>query len=118
MSKMKLDWDKWLYGLGSAIISGGSAAVTGGIVSALAFKVDVTTMAGAFKIVGVMFAQFLVAGAFGMFFFFKQSPLPPVETETTETVRQSSDARGNTMSEASKTVTTTPVAQTTESKTP
>jgi uncharacterized protein YneF (UPF0154 family) len=44
--------------------------------------------------------------------------LPPVETETTETVRQSSDAQGNQMSEASKTVTTTPVAQTTESKTP
>ena len=34
---MKLDWDKWFYGLGSAIVGGGSSAVVGGIVSGIAF---------------------------------------------------------------------------------
>lgn len=74
---MKLQWDKWLYGLGSAIVGGGSSAVVGGIVSVIAFHVDVTTWAGAVKIMSVMAANFTVAGVFSMFFFLKQSPLPP-----------------------------------------
>lgn len=73
---MKLRWDKWLYGLGSAVIGGGSSAVVGGFVSVVAFKVDVTTMAGAQKIMAVMFANFAVAAFFSLFFYLKQDPLP------------------------------------------
>ena len=117
---MKLGWDKWLYSLGSGVIGGGSGAVVAGLSAMLLApqEFNVTSWHGVGKAVSMMVACFFINGFIAMFFFLKQSPLPPVETETTETVRQSSDARGNTISEASKTVTITPVAQTTESKTP
>ncbi len=83
---MKLRWDNWIYGLGSAIIGGGSGSVVGGITSAIVFKVDVTTWRGAGQILAVMAIQFIVAGAFSMFFFLKQSPLPAVETTVTDTL--------------------------------
>jgi len=79
---MKLLWDKWLYGLFSGVIGGGSSAVVGGITSALVFKVDVTTWSGALKIMSVMGINFAVAGWFAFFFYLKQSPLPPPEPET------------------------------------
>lgn len=81
---MRLKWDQWFYGLGSAIIGGGSAAVVGGIVSALAFHVDVTSWNGAIKVMSVMLANFVVAGFFNMFFYLKQSPLPPPVTGNTD----------------------------------
>lgn len=82
---MKLRWDRWAYGIGSAIIGGGSGSVVGGITSAVVFKVDVATWAGATKILSVMAIQFAIAGAFSMFFYLKQSPLPPEATGNTDT---------------------------------
>jgi hypothetical protein len=82
---MKLAWDKWAYGLVSGFIGGGSGAVVGGVTSALMFKVDVTTWAGASRILTLMLIQFVVAGAFSMFFYLKQSPLPPATDTTTIT---------------------------------
>lgn len=79
---MKLNWDNWAYGLGSAVIGGGSSAVVGGIVSALAFHVDITTWEGARKIISIMCANFVVAGVFSLFFYLKQSPLPAVMVES------------------------------------
>ena len=118
MSRMKLDWDKWLYGLGSGVIGGGSGAVVAGLSAMLLApqEFNVTSWHGVIKALSMMTACFVINGFIAMFFYLKQSPLPPVETETVETVRQSSDARGTTMSEASKTVTTTPVTQTAEIK--
>lgn len=81
---MKLKWDQWLYGIGSAVIGGGSSAIVGGAVSIVAFKVDVTTWAGALKIMSIMLANFSLAGFLSMFFYLKQSPLPPPVTGNTE----------------------------------
>lgn len=79
---MKLNWDNWLLGVGSAFIGGGSSAIVGGLTSMAAFHVDVTTWDGAKKIISVMFINFILAGATSMFFYLKQSPLPTVVTET------------------------------------
>lgn len=79
---MKLAWDKWALGLGKAIIGGGSSAVVGGLVSVIAFKVDITSWAGAIKIMSVMLANFSVAGFLSMFFYLKQSPLPDPAGDT------------------------------------
>lgn len=89
---MKLNWDKWLYGMAGAIVGGGSSAVVGGIVSAFAFKVDVATWIGAFKIISIMLANFAVAGFFSMFFYLKQSPVPPPVEENN--LGRADDAKG------------------------
>lgn len=85
---MKLRWDKWLYGLGSAFLGGGASAVVSGITSMAAFHVDVTTWAGALKIMSVTGINFVITGAFSMFFYLKQEPLPQ-SADNTVTIKKS-----------------------------
>lgn len=79
---MKLNWDNWLLGVGSAFIGGGASAVVSGLTSSLAFHVDVTTWAGMVKMLTLMLINFVLTGSVSMFFYLKQSPLPTVVTET------------------------------------
>ena len=76
---MKASTEKWLYGLGSAIIGGGSAAVTSGLTS-MGFapdKFNLSNASGVWHLVGLMFANFVVSGILSAFFYLRQSPLPP-----------------------------------------
>lgn len=82
---MKLRWDKWFYGIGAAIIGGGSSAVVSGLTSALAFHVDVTTWAGLVKTVSLMMINFVLMGILSMFFYLKQNSAPEIVSETTFT---------------------------------
>lgn len=78
---MKLRWDKWLYGLGSAIIGGGAGAVVSGFTNIMIAPdtFNLTTHAGAGKVALGMGINFLIVGFFSMFFYLKQSPLPAVD---------------------------------------
>jgi hypothetical protein len=83
---VKLKWDKWLYGLGSAIIGGGAGAVVSGFTSIILApeQFNLTTGHGALKVVAAMGINFGVVGFFSMFFYLKQSPLPQEATGNTE----------------------------------
>lgn len=84
---MKLSTEKWLYGLGSAMIGGGSSAVVSGVTS-MGFapdKFNLSSSAGFWHLIGLMVANFVVSGVLSAFFYLRQSPLPPETTEQTET---------------------------------
>jgi len=110
--------EKWLYGLASATIGGGSAAIVSGVTS-MGFdpdKFNLTNVSGVFHLLGLMAVNFLFSGILSAFFYLKQSPLPPESiTETTTTASTVSDSQGGVTTGISKTVTTTPV-QPTETK--
>lgn len=87
---MKLRWDKWLYGIGSAIIGGGAGAVVNGFtnIAIAPGTFNLTTGAGAMKVLLSMGVSFLLSGALSMFFYLKQSPLPPEATGDTTTIKK------------------------------
>lgn len=94
---MKLRWDKWLYGLGSAIIGGGAGAVVSGFTN-IAIAPDtfnLSTPAGAWKVLLAMGINFATVGAFSMFFYLKQSPLPQAEGDTTFTKKPDDPENGD-----------------------
>lgn len=79
---------KWLYGLTSAFIGGGSAAVISGI-TAMGFapdKFNLTDLRGTLHLLGLVLVNFLVSGIFSAFFYLRQSPLPPEPTGNTDTI--------------------------------
>jgi hypothetical protein len=82
---MKLRWDRWLYGIGSAIIGGGSSAVCGGLGSVLIAPetFNVSDWPGATNVLKMMAINFVLTGALSMFFYLKQSPLPAPQDEKT-----------------------------------
>lgn len=73
---MKLQWNKWLYGLGSGVVggvaSGGSAWL--GLAVGKAAGMEVHTLN--WKELGLVC---LTSGLMSAFFYLKQSPLPPDE---------------------------------------
>ena len=112
--------EKWLYGLASATIGGGSAAIVSGVTS-MWFdpdKFNLTNMSGVLHLLGLMAVNFLFSGLLSAFFYLKQSPLPP--ESVVEIVDESHITRdvvgGVTETGSSKTVTTTPVSQPAETK--
>jgi hypothetical protein len=79
---MNIRWRKWFYGLGSAVIGGGSGAVVSGI-TAMGFAPDKFNLAdvnGAMRLLGLMATNFFFSGILSMFFYLKQSPLPAEPT--------------------------------------
>jgi hypothetical protein len=81
---MKLKWDKWLYGLGNAIIGGGAGAVISAFsnIAIAPGTFNLVTGEGATKVLTSMGVSFLISGALSLFFYLKQSPLPPEENST------------------------------------
>ena len=73
---MHLDFMGWIYGLLSAIIGGGAGAVTAAVAAAIIKPQDFAFAdASSLKL---MFWVFIVNGTLNMFYYLKQSPLPPV----------------------------------------
>lgn len=108
---MTSKFEHWFYGLGSAMIGGGSAAVVSGLTS-MGFdpqKFNLTNLSGVAHLLGLMAVNFLFSGLMSAFFYLKQSPLPPESTvETVETKMVSTDSAGGVTTGTSKTTTTTP----------
>ncbi len=77
---MKLRWDKWFYGVGTAIIGGGASAVVAGFttIAIAPATFNLTTLSGAGKVLLCMALNFVVSGALSAFFYLKQAPLPEV----------------------------------------
>ncbi len=76
---MNASIQRWLYGLGSAVIGGGSSAVVSGLTT-MGFapdKFNLQSTSGVLHLLGLMLVNFLVSGIFSMFFYLRQSPLPP-----------------------------------------
>jgi len=79
---MRTTTEKWLYGLGSAAIGGGSSAVVSGLTS-MGFapeKFNLQNASGVWHLLGLMLANFVVSGVLSAFFYLRQSPLPPENT--------------------------------------
>ncbi len=81
---------KWLYGLGSAVIGGGSGAVVAGFtnIAIAPGTFNLTTLDGALKVMISMLVNFLIVGFFSLFFYLKQAPLPELGTGDTETFKK------------------------------
>lgn len=83
---MKASTSKWLYGLGSAAIGGGSAAVVSGV-TAMGIapdKFNLTNASGFLHLIEMVLINFIFSGVLSAFFYLRQSPLPPETfTETT-----------------------------------
>lgn len=74
--------ERWLYGLGSAAIGGGASAVTSGLTS-MGFapdKFNLANLSGVWHLLALMAANFIISGLLSVFFYLRQSPLPPEST--------------------------------------
>lgn len=71
--------ERWLYGLGSAVISGGASAVVSGLTSMgiAPDKFNLANLTGAGHLMELMIANFVISAFLGAMFYLKQSPLPP-----------------------------------------
>lgn len=74
----KLDWDGWLYGLGSAAISGGASAVTSGL-AAMGLAPETFNLEQPGLVLKLAAISFAVNAILSVFLYLKQSPLPKVE---------------------------------------
>lgn len=83
--------ERWLYGLGSAVISGGASAVVSGLTSMgiAPDKFNLTNLAGVWHLMELMVANFIISAFLGAMFYLKQSPLPPESGDTTTITRAS-----------------------------
>lgn len=82
--RQHFDWENWLYGLLTAVITGGANAVVGGVSLNLVDPNHFNAQnADLYKVVWTLF---LANGTMSFFLFLKQTPLPPKLVEkTTET---------------------------------
>ena len=72
----------WLHGLGSAFIGGGAGAVTAGFTAAVIDPKAFNTGTQLKPLLALMGVTFLVNGLLSVFFYLKQSPLPPDDPAT------------------------------------
>jgi len=78
---MKTAVQRWLYGLGSAVVGGGASAVVSGF-TAMGFapdKFNFTSGAGVWHFFAMALINFAVSAFLSAMFYLKQSPLPPEE---------------------------------------
>lgn len=83
---MKTNTKKWLYGLGSASIGGGAAAIISGVSSMgiAPDKFNLQNAAGFGHLLEMVVINFIFSGILSAVFYLRQSPLPPETfTETT-----------------------------------
>ena len=88
MGKLQhLDFLGWFYGLMAAIVSGGSSSVTSAVAAGFLDpeKFNLTNPMATIKL---MLSVFVLNALLGMFLYLKQSPIPPVVSETSTTATQ------------------------------
>jgi hypothetical protein len=73
---MKLNWNGWLYGLGSGFIGGGSSAISSFFANNLTDPKDFNIGSGLHHTLANAGITFVIAGGITAFAFLKQSPLP------------------------------------------
>jgi hypothetical protein len=76
---MKSNVQRWLYGLGSAVVGGGASAIVSGF-TAMGFapdKFNFTTASGVGHFFALALINFAVSAFLSAMFYLKQSPLPP-----------------------------------------
>lgn len=117
---MKTNTKKWLYGLGSATIGGGAAAITSGISSMgiAPDKFNLQNASGFMHLMEMVIINFLFSGMLSAVFYLRQSPLPPesfIET-TSESAVSKNLQTGEVISTAKVTEKTTTPATTEENK--
>jgi hypothetical protein len=67
----------WLHGLVAGVISGGASGVTNGSVASMIAPETFNLHAGIWKLLGLLFATFIIQGFMGAMAYLKQSPVPP-----------------------------------------
>jgi len=80
---MKITIQRWLYGLGSAVVGGGASAVVSGF-TAMGFapdKFNFTTGTGVVHFFALALINFAVSAFLSAMFYLKQSPLPPDDNQ-------------------------------------
>lgn len=79
---MRLKWDKWLYGMGQAVIGGVAASGSAYIGTLIGNQITADVAVMKWQTLGfVLFTSSVT----NLFFYLKQSPLPPEVTGDTET---------------------------------
>lgn len=82
---MKLKWDKWFYTLGQTVIGGAASAGAAWLGTVIGNQVDASLQPMNLKQLGVVLAT---STALHLFFFLKQSPLPPEVTGNTDIINK------------------------------
>lgn len=72
-----MDWRKWLYGLGAAIIGGGATSVTAAFSAMLIAPNQFNIHGGGGHVLEMIGMTFAVSGTLHAFGYLSQSPLPP-----------------------------------------
>jgi hypothetical protein len=77
---MKLNWEGWLYGLGSGFIGGGAGAVGAAIAEVYVSRGQVVDLHHLLALAGT---AFIVTGIISAAAYLAKSPLPPIEPTIT-----------------------------------
>lgn len=81
MSKFKLRWATWLYGLLGGVIGGGASSVTSSFVVMGITPQSYNLHTELSHTLKLFFGCFLINGIISAFLWLKQKPLPELETE-------------------------------------
>lgn len=82
---MKLKWDRWLYALGQTVIGGVASSGAAWLGMLVGNQIDKTVEPLNVKELGIVLAT---STALHLFFFLKQSPLPPEVTGNTDIINK------------------------------
>jgi hypothetical protein len=76
---LQLDWQDWLYSLIQAFIGGGASSVTAAVTAGIIDPQKFNLTTGLKDTLYFMVVVFVLNGLINLFYFLKQSPLPPKE---------------------------------------
>lgn len=82
-----MNWKKWLYGLGAAVIGGGAGSIAAGFSTAMVDPQRFNIHGGGGHLLEVMGTTFVVSGILHAAGFLAQSPLPaenPIDNTVTK----------------------------------
>lgn len=85
---MKLKWDKWFYGMFQAIIGGAAASGSAYVAMLIGNQVTATIPVMNWQTLGFVL---LTSSVTNLFFFLKQSPLPPPDETTMFSKQQTTE---------------------------
>jgi len=80
---MKLKWGIWLYGMGQAVIGGVAASGSAYIATLIGNQIIASIPVMKWQTLGFVL---LTSAATNLFFFLRQSPLPPESTGNTDII--------------------------------
>lgn len=97
MPKVMLQWQAWIYGLFAGLIGGGASSVSSGFANMIVDPKDFNIgNGGGVHLLKTMSATFIISGIIATMAYLSKSPLPQVETITTQKTLEVTNPAGDT----------------------